>query len=209
MSARLSHHSRRSPIQITITLMILVLTCLGIFHSVQASRSYAIYYDTKYRHTPYESESKQTDKRLLSTDDVLARCERAFALNSYNYEMCQFAAEAAFHNRAQGYFPLLEQSRVWSDRGLRLNPYHRSLNLRRAGIFEKYADYEAAIETMRRYTDWHFWHPHNHARLAELYAMNGELENADKEMKWAKHSKYYAYSASVVERLRTHHRLNP
>ena len=196
----------RSPLQTTLTLVLLGATFYGIIFSARASRAFQIYYDTKYEHSAYESEVAQTGRPLLTPQEINDRCEEILRLYPFSYLTCHIAAEASYHNRHVDFYPLLEQSRRWTDRGLNLNPYHQSLTLRRVGIYEKLYDYETALMHMKTYTEWNFWDPFNHARLAVLHAKLGDFETADKElMTWVRYEPSFRETRKEIERIKARH----
>lgn len=192
----------RSPLHTTLTLILLLATLYGVYFSAKASLASRLYYDTKYKHAAYESEAQQTGRPLLSPTEIDARAERILELYPFSYMTCQFAAEASYHNRHLDFYPLLETSRKWADRGLTLNPYHRSLTLRRVGIYEKLYDYESALKHMKAYTEWNYWDPFNHARLCILYAKLEDFDNAQAELKQTGLTQFYYPTLHELKRIR-------
>jgi tetratricopeptide (TPR) repeat protein len=149
---------------------------LGLWWSVRVAVAQALYFQAKYG-------AARSD-----TERVLALAERAFQWYPRHYRFCVWAAGAAYRDRldAEGRErpDRLQAAQAWCARGLALNPHHRELRVLRARLLTR-ADAAAAAAYWRRYVEWHFWDPWNHALLAKLCADAGEFDAAVDALAWA------------------------
>jgi hypothetical protein len=156
-----------------IGLILLVVSALGIVHGVRTAVGQWLYRGAKY------GPAREDPERVFEMLEI------ARGLDPRNYYACVFAEETAFHasvdENGRPREDLLRICRRWCERGLALNRYNRSLRLRWAGLLAR-KDIHGAIAYMREYVDWFFWHPHNHAVLAELYAKAGDFDKAQREL---------------------------
>jgi hypothetical protein len=165
--------------------LLLALAALGAWHSARAGLSYMVYHHTKFI-PPREYERPET---------VARRCEDAYRLYPYNYYLCIWIAEKCWYARhdldgseSPG---RVELARLWCDRGLALNRRKSQLRLLKTRLLARHSVREA-IDHWNDYVRWHFWEPHNHAILVELYAEAGDFAEALRSLEWVKGSKHYA-----------------
>lgn len=122
-------------------------------------------------------------------DAILSLCEASYALYPSNYFCCLWAAEAAYADRSHANGTerpeRMEALRVWTERGVRLNPYQRSLRLFEIALLER-SSLDEAIRALEEYVGWHFWYPANHAILVDRYARAGELARAEEHLYWSR-----------------------
>ena len=134
---------------------------------------------------------------------ALKLCRTAGKLYPFNFYVQQYIGERAYygsfdaesHEEATA---LLKLSQHWCDRGIRLNYYDRTLRLRRVALLAR-KDLDSAVAEMERYLDWHYWHPHNHATIARLYARAGEFDKAEQSLFLVERSTYYEDAVRGVE----------
>lgn len=161
---------------------LLILSMVGVVHSARTCVAQKIYLDSKYG-------TEATDP-----DRVIENCRRAFRLYPFNYRFCLLASESAYAMALSMTGRSAEErmaiSRLWCERGLALNPYQMELRWLKAQILWKESP-ERGIRHWRTYVDWDFWSASNHAILAEMYARNGDIENAEKEIFWTQGSEYF------------------
>lgn len=138
-----------------------------------------------------------------TVEQVLIWCREAYSLYPQNYFFSIFSAETAYYqaNEVHGDARVerLRQARLWCDRGLAQNVYKSQLRrLKTRFLWEESP--MTAIAYWEAYTDWQFWEPYNHATLAELYARAGEMEKAERSLKWVEGDSSYAQVKETVER---------
>lgn len=160
----------------------LVLSLAGVIHATRASIAARL------------SRNAQLATPPVEVGQVLEWCRRAYALYPWNYYFSIFTAEAAYYQadrvRGDAREERLRQARVWCDRGLVQNKYKSQLRrLKTRFLWEESP--AQAIAYWAAYTDWHFWEPYNHATLAELYARNGDIDQAEQELKWVERDPAY------------------
>ena len=193
--------STRPPFLVLLSVLSIAGCAFGVFFSQQRARGYAQYHELKHELTNWD------DLENMDTAALNERAERSIALAPENFMLCQHMADVAYHTRAQNdglyWYDRISLSRVWVEQGLLLNPYERGLVHRKVDLLEKEYDREGAIELLLDYTDWEFWHPFNHARLSQLYAVAGDFEKAEASLAWAKGSQYYAHAKSVLDAARS------
>lgn len=165
--------------------LLLAVAALGVWHSARASLSYMVYHHAKFT-PPREYDRPET---------VARRCKDAHRFYPYNYYLCIWIAEKCWYARydidGSESAGRVELAREWCDRGLALNTRKSQLRLLKTRLLAKRSIREA-IDQWRDYVDWHFWEPHNHAVLVELYAEAGDFAGATKSLEWVKGSKHYA-----------------
>jgi hypothetical protein len=192
-STRSSRHSGiGGPQTAPVGLILLVVCAVGAIYSVCATISQSAYKMAKYGRG-------KSDFQV-----ALNLCLTAERLYPYNFYVQQYICERAYYDSFEASSTeeaaeLLDVSRRWCDRGLHLNYYDRTLRLRRVVLLAR-RDLERAVREMEQYVDWHFWHPHNHAILASLYAKSGDFDKAEQSLFLVKQSKYYEDAVRSVER---------
>lgn len=173
-------------------LLLLILATAGMCHGVRAGLGQWLYYQSRYA----------PDKG--NTAAILAKAHAAQRFYPYNYRLCEYAAQLADSAAAQSESPgrerLRAEARYWCERGLALNYYKRVLR----DLMTDFLWQESparAIRYWEEYTDWDFWEPYNHARLAEMYAKVGDWVLAERELNtWVDGSKYYDSTLEVIEK---------
>ncbi|MDA0322801.1 MAG: hypothetical protein O2923_08820 [Verrucomicrobia bacterium] len=190
--SRSSRRSGLSPAQASLVGLVLLVVCAaGTIYSVCATISQRAYRAAKY--------GAGKDNLELA----LKLCRTAEKLYPFNFYVQQYISEKAYyasfdaesHEEAAA---LLKLSQHWCDRGLRLNYYDRTLRLRRVALLAG-EDLVSAVAEMERYLDWHYWHPHNHAIMARLYARAGEFDKAEQSLFLVERSPYYEDAVHGVE----------
>jgi hypothetical protein len=117
----------------------------------------------------------------------------AAPLCRYNYHFFSLATEVAFQqaekqpSRAGQYMSL---ARSWCERSLVLNKYQTMMCWIETRLLWIESP-QQAIRFWEEYTDWHFWEPYNHAMLATLYALSGDIVRAENELQWVKGTEYF------------------
>lgn len=162
-------------------------------YAVRVAVAQTIYHEAKY------------GPQSRDVDAALRMCRTASSIYRYNYHCAAFAAETAY-NHATEHAPsnqvyYLEMARFWSERAIALNRYLTLTRWIKARLLwrESPAD---AIRHWADYTAWHFWDHYNHAMLATMCAMAGDVERAEREMILVRGSEYEADTARVIEAAR-------
>ncbi len=126
--------------------------------------------------------------------DKLRRGEASFQAYPWNYYLCIYLAEAAWHasgSAAESERPfLLDAARKWCERGLALNPYRSQLRWLKTEFLRRESP-ARALQYWRAYVEWDFWTPHHHAALAELAAEAGDFRQAEESLYWAQRAADY------------------
>lgn len=152
---------------------IFVAGLAGVVWSVRAGTAHIVYRVAK----------RQTTEGGL--DGMLRLCGRAQSLYPWNYYVCIRAAEASYYGsgepRSAQWKERIQVSRAWCERGLRQNPWKSQLRRLKARLLWLESP-RAAVDYWSAYVDWHYWEPHNHAVLAEMYGQLGDFKSAEKEM---------------------------
>lgn len=170
--------------------VLLILGGLALKHSFKAGISQWHYYQGKYG-------SDRGDIRQFQL-----RCHKAIRYYPHHYRLCMYAAEETLREAEMpgttNATEWLQTSRFWCERGLALNNYPTTLRWVKATLLSK-EDPEQAALYWKKYTEWHFWEPYNHAFLAKLYAKAGLFHEAEDELGWVgKGSPYYAEAYAVL-----------
>ncbi len=175
----------------TAAVALIGVSFLGAIHSMRAGISQALYRRARYSVAAEDAHA------------VLRLCHRAHRLYAWNYSVCSLAAERAYYASPRGdpseERRLLAATEHWTAVGLALNPYIPELNLLRVRLLARESLSEA-IQHWERYVDWHFWEPHNHAVMAELYAENGDFNKAYRSLSWTKRTEHYAPTREAILR---------
>jgi hypothetical protein len=149
----------------------------GVVHGIRAGVAQAWYCRAKYGEPPAD------------VDQSLALCQKAFRLYPHNYYFSILAAERAYATAQSASDAAatawLRAAQLWCDRGLAQNVWRSQLRRLKTRFLWEESPAEA-IAYWRRYTDWQFWEPYNHAVLAEMYARTGDLERATECLYWAR-----------------------
>ena len=99
----------------------------------------------------------------------------------YNYYFCIWTAEKAYYTSFEvdnkEALRRLNIAQRWCNAGLGLNAYNSQLRRLKTHLLEKKSPSEAA-DYWKKYVEWQFWEPYNHAVLAELYAETGDFDKA-------------------------------
>lgn len=152
---------------------------LGVMHSVKACFSAWDYYRAHYV------------SGAAGPDDILRMCERAYRRYPANHWLCLWAADVAFHDRGAGpgkhWESRLDETEIWTVRGLRLNPYDARLRQMKARLMVRRSPAEAAAY-WREYLDWSFWSPEHHLVMLELSLAANDFAGAMEAMRWLKGS---------------------
>jgi hypothetical protein len=169
--------------------VLVLLGFAGMVEAIRAGWAQAIYQDTRYG-----------AGLPMGPEETGRWCARAYRLYPHNVYFSIWTARKAFYEDADK--PLtperLALARVWCERGLRQNFHKTSLRLLMTHLLMR-DDPAAALAWWKRYVDWHFWAPYNHAVLAELYAMNGDDCHALAALKWTVGSPYEAQARQAIE----------
>lgn len=159
-----------------------------VVQAVRQSAAQALYHQARYRAHPAARRQ--------------ALVERAFRLDPTQHWLCRWWAANRYRVARQAPATqrgtLLRVAGDWADRGLALNPYSRPLRLVRVRVLAADA-LPRAIREWRAYVDWHYWHPANHAVLADLYLRAGNWPAARQALTQAVGAPDYA---ALQKRLR-------
>lgn len=165
----------------------------GLAYSAVAGAAQVLYHRAKYGAARFD------------VDRSLACCAAANDLYSLNFYTSCYAAERSF---AAGLESASTEERAawmarsgrWCERGLRRNPYDRSLRLLRARLLEEEHGAAAAVGYLEQYVEWHFWHAGNHRVLGELYARAGDFDKAQQELFLIRDRPEFAEAEVAVQR---------
>ncbi len=162
----------------------------GVYFGVRATIGQWLYQAAKY--------GRGVDR----PEAVMALSQRSLQWYPANGRLCEFAAEWAysrsFEPGATNAPELRLAARFWCDRGLALNFYSPYLRWLRSQLLWD-EDRAAAIANWADYTEWHFWDAYNHAQLCEMYARDGRIEAAERELIWVRGSPYEAGARKAVD----------
>lgn len=169
--------------------VVALVAALALLHSVRAARAQGLYAAIRFK----------PDAALF------ARAEKAYRLYPRDFRLC---AHAAVEGYARLYAASEPADRIkwhaeamkWGERGLRLNPYMRKLNLVKTRLLESTSP-ARALEFWRVYVEWHYWNRYNHSVLAELCAVNGRFEDALGELDMARGGPGYKHARKRVMEL--------
>lgn len=174
----------------TIGLLVLGLSVTGIVYAVRAAVAAQLSWQAQY------------GAMAKDVDQVADRCQRAFALYPWNYYLSIYTAELAYYKSDEVKGELRDQrlrlAELWCDRGLMQNGYRSQLRRLKTRFLWKHTPAEA-IAYWEAYTNWQFWEPYNHETLAGLYAKYGEMDKADRELKWIEAFPAYEATRTLVE----------
>lgn len=174
-------------------LLLAVLALAGTGYSAAAAVAQHGYWAAKYG-TPSSDPERVADL-----------CRKAYAWYPHNYYFSILACETAYYasGGASGEIRKrrLDQAALWCDRGLRQNRFKSQLRNLKARLLWLESP-SKAIRYWAAYTDWHFWSPHNHAELAEMYAKVGDWNGAERELKWIEGMSEGLRAREAVERER-------
>ncbi len=146
--------------------MLLALGCTwGAWRATQGERL--------YRRVKF-GDLRQADHR--QREQVL---QQAFVWRPSHYNLCTLAAEMQWHARQD---PVagsnaLARCRVWTERGLALNPLMPQLRIQHARLLAEEDPFVAA-EYWEGVVAEHYWNPYNQAVLCDFYARAGRIEQA-------------------------------
>jgi hypothetical protein len=179
----------RKGAQVCVGVLLFILSVFGLSYACRTACAQVLYHEAKFG-------LPAADAR-----QVLDLCERSWRLYPHGYYLAIWAAETAYRNRfSSGGVEnpaRVEQTRVWCERGLALNPYDSQLRDLKTQLLAR----DSAVAAARywgEYVEWSFWDPWNHARLAELHAAAGDYERALESLDWAKGSEYHAAARDRV-----------
>ena len=163
--------------------ILLILGASGAVYGSVVAAAQTLYFTAKY------GAAREDLPRALSL------LEAAYRIYPHNFRGSLVAAERAWAESERADGPEAsgrwrKVSEMWCERGLRANPNERSLRFRWAACLSE-RDLPAAIRYMEDYVTWHFWHPWNHAVLAELYARAGDFDRADQSLFWVRQNPQY------------------
>lgn len=163
----------------------------GIVYGGRAALSHWLYHRVKYG-----------AERDLDAAAILRRGETAFRLYPFSYHLCEFMAETAWEARfGEGGAvrdDMAAAANDWCRRGLVLNRRSRRLNeLAARGLALRSP--AASVAFWRKYVQWDFWQPDNHAVLADLQIGAGDYAGALDSLRWAARSTHHE---RVLRRLR-------
>ncbi len=188
-------HKPRSERKLGVAIAVCALPVLLFLtlHAAVMSRSQFLYYQAKY------GSLRENDSFALTALDS------ARDLDEANYNVCEHAARLAWDCAARttgaARNAMTEQSRLWCDRALILNPYQRSMRWMHAQQLAR-EDPGLGLAAWRAYVEWEFWEPENHLILAEL-ALNAHcLEIAEQALRWAQGAPGYAAMAERIKQER-------
>lgn len=173
-----------------VALLLAALCLICIVHGIRAGVAQGLYFRAKFG----------SDREDLGR--IVHGCKTACRLYPANYYFAMWTAETAYYRweADKGLDHALEAARKWCDAGLRVNHYRSSLRLLKMRLLRMDSTGEATTY-WQEYVDWHFWNPHNHAVLAELYADSGRWGKAMQELRWVKGSPYYEHTRRTINGL--------
>ena len=182
--------------------LLLLLSCAGLWHSARAGLSYLVYHHVKF--TP----PREYDR----PESAAMRCEAAHRFYPYNYYMCIWIAEKCWYERydvdGSESAARVSLARRWCDSGVDLNRRKSQLRLLKTRLLAR-DSVRDAIAQWKDYVDWHFWEPYNHAVLVELYAQEGDYAGAMESLAWVKGSKHYAEAHLALQKAWAKEKLRP
>ncbi len=163
--------------------IILILACVAaLARSTTATIAHKMFFDIRH------GADKGGELPLIAT-----KASRSSALYPENYHLCRLLASRSFADGAaqtgSERSSLWAQAEIWTDRGLALNPYDRTLKLQRLGLLEA-EDRNLAILFWEDHTRWQYWDPYNHHVLALLYARNRQIAEAEGSFELIAASRY-------------------
>ena len=173
-------------------LLLLLISCLGLWQAARAGLSYIIYHRAKFD-PPSE----------YGPVAAARHCDVAQALYPYNYYMCIWVSEKCWYARydsdGEESTERVALAQEWCDRGLALNMRKSQLRRLKTRLLARDSVREA-IDHWKDYVDWHFWEPYNHAVLVALYSRTGDYAAAMNSLAWTKGSKHYAEAHLTLQK---------
>jgi tetratricopeptide (TPR) repeat protein len=167
------------------------ISVFGVWHGVRAWIAQYHYAQAKYG--PYAGR----------TAPILELCQRAFTLYPWNYYFSILAAEQAYYTSGDVKGELRDErlrlARLWCDRGLTQNAWRSQLRRLHTRFLWERSPAEA-IRYWKAHTAWQFWEPYNHAVLAEMYAQDGDFEEAEASLKWVAGDSSYERTRAFVSK---------
>ena len=162
---------------------------VGFLNSTRATLSAWDYYRAHYA------------AGAVSPDEVLRLCERAYRRYPANHWLCLWAADVAFHERDAGsekdWQRRLDETDVWTGRGLRMNWYDARLRQMKARLLVRRSPAEA-VAYWREYLDWSFWSPEHHLVMLQLCLAANDFAGAMESLRWLKGTSKDAEGKALV-----------
>jgi hypothetical protein len=162
-------------------------------HGIRAAVAQKVYHEIKYGDLSHDE---------VSPEKVARKSEYSYSLYPFNFNLCIWTAEKAYYNRFDEKGRImperLELARLWCERALELNRYRSQIRLLKAHLLAE-TSLPKAITYWEKYVNWHFWKPHNHVVLVEMYSDNGDFGKALDSLQWVRGSRHYDYARKRLQ----------
>ena len=182
-------HLMRSYVKLVVGILLMTGGGVGLLHAVRAAQSAWGYYRAHYA------------AGAASPDEVLRLCERAYRTYPENHWLCLWAADAAFQDRDSGskqhWQRRLDETELWTGRGLLRNPYDARLRELKARLLVRRSPAEA-VAYWREYLDWSFWSPEHHLVMLQLCLAADDFAGAMESLRWLKGTSKEAEGRGLV-----------
>ena len=167
---------------------VVLLSLWAAQEAIQAARGEALYRRVKF------GDLKQAEP--IAREQAL---DQAFAWRPTHYNLCTLAAEMQWHDRqhpTRGPHAVA-RCRVWTDRGLALNPYMPQLRIQHARLLAE-QDPWAAATYWAQVVEEYYWNPYNQAVLCDFYARAGRIEQATMVLARIKGLEHHAWASQQL-----------